>query len=79
MQPVSRKLWALAAQPSLGYAFCDIAVLVLPLLTNATNSNKIQTHRPMNTAFLYCCCLSKKAYEAGKTNNFGFEHKIHCA
>ena len=41
-----------AAQPSLGYAFYDIAVLVLALITDATNLNKIQMHRPMNTMFL---------------------------
>ena len=44
-----------ATQPSLGYAFYDMAVSVLALLHDATNLNKIQTHRPMNTKFLYCC------------------------
>ena len=44
-----------AAQPSLGYAFHDMVLLVLALLTDATNLYKMQMHRPMNTMFLYCC------------------------
>ena len=40
-----------ATQLSLGYAFFD---MVLPLLTDATNLNKIQMHRPMNTMSLHC-------------------------
>ena len=32
--------------------FNDMAVLVLALITDATNLNKIQMHRPMNTMFL---------------------------
>ena len=43
-----------ATQLSLGYAFFDMAVSVLPLLTDATNLNKIQMHRPMNTMSLHC-------------------------
>ena len=41
------------AQLSLGYAFCDIAVSVLPLLTEVTNLNKKQMHRPMNKMFFH--------------------------
>ena len=44
-----------APQPSLGYAFYHMAVSVLALLTDATNLNKIQMHRPMTTMFLHCC------------------------
>ena len=43
-----------ATQLSLGYAFFDMAVSVLPLLTDATNLNKIQMHRPMSTMSLHC-------------------------
>ena len=46
-----------AAQPSLGYAFYDMAVLVLALLTDATNLYKMQMQRSVNTMFLYCCCV----------------------
>ena len=35
-----------ATQLSLGYAFFDMAVSVLPLLTDATNLNKIQCTDP---------------------------------
>ena len=46
-----------AAQPSLGYAFYDMALLVLALLTDATNLYKMQMQRPVNTMFLYCRCV----------------------
>ena len=46
-----------AAQPSLGYAFYDMALLVLALLTDATNLYKMQTHRPVNTMLLYYYCV----------------------
>ena len=45
-----------AAQPSLGYAFY-MALLVLALLTDATNLYKMQTHRPVNTMLLYYYCV----------------------
>ena len=47
----------IAAQPSLGYAFYDMALLVLALLTDAPNLYKMQMHRPVNTMFHYCCCV----------------------
>ena len=46
-----------SAQPSLGYAFYDMAVSVLALLTDATNLYKMQMHRPVNTVFLYYYCV----------------------
>ena len=46
-----------ASQPSLGYAFYDMAVLVQALLTDATNLNETETHRSMNTMCLYCCYM----------------------
>ena len=44
-----------ATQTSLGYAFYDMAVSVLALLHDGRNLNKIQTHVPMSTKFLYFC------------------------
>ena len=69
-----------AAQPSLGYAFYDMAVLVLTLITDATNLNKIQMHRPMNTMFLdlpvslLLLCVQKMHMKLAKSTNF----KILC-
>ena len=61
-----------AAQPPLGSDF-----LVLALPTDAKkNLNKINTHRPRNTMFLYCY-VSVCQYEAGIIN-IGFEHLILC-
>ena len=52
-----------ATQPSLGYAFCDMAVSVLAFV-------KIQMH----THYVFV----QKAYDAGKiNNNLVFEHLKH--
>ena len=59
-----------AGQPPLG---CDSLVLALP--TDAKNLNKINTHRPRNTMFFYCCYVSVCQYEVGIIN-IGFEHLI---
>ena len=55
----------------LGYAFNDMAVSVLALLTDATNLNKIQTRKPMNTMFLYCCnvFVQKRHLKLAKLTN----------
>ena len=64
-----------AAQPSLGYAFYDMAVLVQALLTGTTNLNKMQKHRSMNTMFLLSLlCFWLKGLMKLK---FGFKHLHH--
>ena len=57
--------------------FYDMAVLVLALITDATNLNKIQMHRPMNTMFLdlpvsllLLCVRPKMHTKLAKLTNF---------
>ena len=50
-----------AAQPSLGYAFYDMALLVLALLTDATNLYKMQMQ-------MLCVCPKREMKLAKLTN-----------
>ena len=53
MAKICEKTWIMEIRPAVTVTFSELCFSVLALLTDATNLNIIQTHRPMSTMFLY--------------------------